>query len=41
LQVNRNRWIELKRVIGYAELAASPLLADELFAQVGSVGLTA
>jgi hypothetical protein len=43
LHVNRNRWIELKRTIEWAELAARPSLADQFFAgaahvPIGSLG---
>lgn len=31
--VNQNRWIELRRTIAWAELAARPSLADQFFAQ--------
>ena len=33
MQVNHNRWIELKRTIDYAELAARLSLADEFSVQ--------
>ena len=38
LQVNCNRWIEFKRAIDYADLAARTALADQFFATDGKVG---
>ncbi len=41
MHVNQNRWIELRRTIELAELAAHPSLADEFFSKARNAAIGA